>query len=629
MDTYLIGKDIPSKQQAERMVFCDLINAMLHENLLGFLEKGFVSSEWIGASGSELYTLDEGERYFYLTLDDNRTLMFRVYRQRFIQAYKISRLPVVLLIKQEGGLISPQELDPVEFMRVFADSLSEEERTASLPNLHDFLDELRDSIQHTQLSQLAMLEHHERHNEYESPVLQVERFSALRDRPFHPTSRAKRGWNNDEYQQYSPEFGNSFGLDWIAVRHDHIQASTVQDVAAFILNDSEREKLRLAAENAGIDEERYLLLPVHPWQMEYILPSFYQTEMAQKIFVPILRGLGDFRATSSVRALAVPGNGKYHVKVPIGIYSLGALRVLPPRYLHNGEKGQALLQQLIEKESLLHNRLHLCNESNWWGFYEPDGDPFDDKPGHLACLIREYPCDLLEDKEVDLITMSALAVLDHNRENPVFAGWLAKRFGKQIGEAQVLALFREIAQVFIETALSCFRYGIMPEIHGQNVMLLLRNERISGLLLRDHDTIRLHLPWLEREGLADPAYIVKPGTPNSLINETPAQLLSYFQTLGVQVNLYAIVDALSTSYSIKETLFWQEIKSVIHECLTQIDFPSSVRDVLQQQLLQSETWPTRLLLTPLLKRTGSGGGSMPAGVGKTKNPLHQVGIEDE
>jgi staphyloferrin B synthase len=618
MDTY----------RAENMVFCDLINAMLHENLLGFREKGIVSATWMNASGSEWYTLDEGESYFYFPLDEQRTVMFRVSPQRFIQAYKISRLPVVLLTEREGSLIS-QELHPVEFMRIFADSVSEEERTASMPNVHDFLDELRDSILHTELSLRAMREHPAKRNEYDSPLLQVERLSALRDRPFHPTSRAKRGWNHDEYQRYSPEFGRSFGLDWIAVRRDHIQASTGQDAATFILNESERETLHLAAKHAGIDEGNYLLLPVHPWQMEHMLPSLYQAEMVQKICVPVIRGLGAFRATSSVRALAAPGNGKYHVKVPIGIYSLGALRVLPPRYLRNGEKGQALLKQMIEKNALLHNRLRVCDESIWWGFYEPDGDPFDDKPGHLACLIREYPSDLLEDKQVDLVPMSALAVLDHNGENPVFAQWVTKRFGVQTGKTQVLALFREIAQVFIETTLTCFRYGIMPEVHGQNVLVIVRDERVCGLLLRDHDTIRVHLPWLEREGLADPSYVVKPGTPNSLINETPAQLLSYFQTLGVQVNLYAIVDALSSSYAIEEALFWQEIKSVIGMCLSKLDFPSSVRDVLQQQLVDSETWPTRLLLTPLLKRTGSGGGSMPAGFGTTKNPLKCVGADDE
>ncbi|WP_410513165.1 IucA/IucC family protein [Paenibacillus sp. BR2-3] len=634
MNTYLIGSNTSSEikqtleEQAERMVFCDLINAMFHENLLGFLQKGTVSTERLDVSGCELYTLEEGESYFYFPVDDKRQVMFRVHQQRFIQTYKISRLPVVLLINKEESVMA-QGLHPIPFMRIFADSLSEEERNDSLPNLPDFLDELKDSIEQTFISLEAMLAYDRKPNDSESSVQQIERFSALRDRPFHPTSRAKRGWNNDEYRQYSPEYGSSFGLDWLAVRRDCIKASTPEDIASFILNDFELETLHLAANQAGVDNDRYILLPVHPWQMDHVVPSIYQEEMAQGICIPVIRGLGDFKATSSVRALSASGDGKFHVKVPIGIYSLGALRVLPPRYLHNGEKGQRLLQQVMKREPLLDDRLRLCSESNWWGFYEPDGDPFHDKPGHLACLIREYPYDLLKDKGVELITMSALAVVDQKKQNPIFAQMGANRFGKHMGDTQVLELFREIAHVFIETTLTCFRYGIMPEVHGQNVILILRNGRVSGLLLRDHDTIRLHLPWLESEGLADPQYIVKPGTPNSLVNETPEQLLSYFQTLGVQVNLYAIMDALSTAYSMDEALFWQEIKRVIHTCISDIDFPSSVRNVIEQQLLDSETWPTRLLLTPLLKRTGSGGGSMPAGVGQTQNPLQSLGVEDE
>ncbi|MCG6197547.1 hypothetical protein H1215_10240, partial [Anoxybacillus sp. LAT_38] len=102
----------------------------------------------------------------------------------FLQAYKISRLPVVLLTEREGSLTA-QELHPAEFMRVVADSVSEAERAAALPTVHDFLDELSDAVRHTELSLAAMREHAIKRNEYDSLLLQMERFSALRDRPFH------------------------------------------------------------------------------------------------------------------------------------------------------------------------------------------------------------------------------------------------------------------------------------------------------------------------------------------------------------------------------------------------------------------------------------------------------------
>lgn len=627
MEADLLEKEHPLLHRAEQLVFCDLINALLQENLAGLLDRARIERTWPGPAAHECSELGEGEQYLRLPLGDERSLVVRVKAAPFIQPYKLSRLPAVLVDQRANSV---QELTPISFMQRFADALSAVERQASMPNLQDFQQELRDSIRHTALSMQAStsLEQSEQKSD-DAALLQAERFSAMRDRPFHPTSRAKRGWSDEDYRTYSAEYGRAFGLDWLAVRRDYVQASTAQDVADFILDEAEKARLRQAVREAGIDEQRYLLMPVHPWQTDHVLPAFYREELAQCICVPVVRGLGAFRPTSSVRALVPAGRQRYHVKVPIGIYSLGALRLLPPRYLYNGAKGQQLLVSVAEKDERLRQRLRLCDETNWWGYHDAAADPFADKPGHLACLIREYPADLLRDDAVQLIPMSGLAVVDPQGKNPVFAAWLRARYGEDAGVAEVLQLFREICHMLIDTSLRLFCYGIMPEIHGQNVLLIVRDHQTTGLLLRDHDTIRLHLPWLAAAGLQEPAYRIKPGTPNSLINETPEKLLSYFQTLGVQVNLYAIADALMTAYAIEEAAFWRVIMSVVRESLGEEGLPEQARDVWKTQLLEADTWPIRLLLTPLLQRTDSGGGSMPAGVGSTSNPLRQLEAADE
>ncbi|MFC4766598.1 IucA/IucC family protein [Effusibacillus consociatus] len=629
MQTELIGTSAPGadlekfRKQATESVMHDLVNALVHENLLGITEKAVLIPNLGDMLPVQEFELASDELYCCLELDNNRFVMFRVRRQRFIQPFKLSRLPVLLATNSPEGPVQ-EDLGPIELIRVLAEGASEEQRAALLPNLSDFLTELGDAIEHTALSleaAHAFIEEMDSLAESSSSLLPMERLSSLRDRPFHPTSRAKRGWNSNEYRQFSPEFGREFGLDWVAVRRDHIvKGKNTDDVASLILTESELNQLEAAMAGVGLESKDYAVLPVHPWQMKHVLRSLYKAEMEQGICIPLISGLGRFAATSSVRALSPKHGGRFHIKVPIAIYSLAALRILPPRYLNNGEKGQRLLQQVIEREPLLQKRLHLCSEKFWWGFHDPKGDPFEDKPGHLSCLVREYPEYLLDDKNVELVAMSALAVMDERGTIPAFSRLLAARSGT-VNRDSVLNLFGEICRQFIETALICFRFGIMPEIHGQNVMLTVRNGSITGLLLRDHDTIRLYLPWLEREGLTDPGYVVKPGTPNSLINETPEALLSYFQTLGIQVNLYAITDVLSKAYSIEETAFWQTIRTVIQSCLADLNLPEAVRDVMQTQLLLSPIWPTRLLLAPLLKRLGTGGGSMPAGVGQTRNPL--------
>ncbi|ASS74023.1 hypothetical protein CIG75_02855 [Tumebacillus algifaecis] len=610
-------------QVASDMVLEDLVNAVLQENLLGIVERAaFVEQlpdAWVDAWG-EVGSFDRSdafaERYLVVTLGQRGILAMRVRPQRFLQQYKLSRLPIIL-VGEDGA----QQLDPLQFMQELAQLASAEERAEVLPNLDGFLAELQDSVEHTALS----LEAGERFRARAShSLLEMEQLSALRDRPFHPTARAKRGFSNEQYRAYSSEFGRAFELVWLALHRDYVQKGerAAAEIADFALTEQEKGRLYRAMEQKGLSAQEYLAIPVHPWQMEVVLPQVYAEEFKSGVLVELGVSTGRFVATSSLRALSREEGGDLHVKVPIGIYSLAALRILPLRYLHNAEQAQGVLQQVIEADPLLSNRLQLCDESQWWGFHNPEEDAFADKPGHLACLIRQYPARLLEDEQLQLLSMSSLAVFDRQGRMPALESVLAVRGGDMAAEA--LQLFGEIADFFIATVVQCFRYGMMPEVHGQNVVLSFRDGRVEGMLLRDHDTIRLYLPWLEREGFADPGYVVMPGTPNSLQNRSPEALISYFQTLGLQVNLYAIADAIARTYGVAEAKLWAEMRRAVESSLQQ-QLPADVKAVLEATLLQQATWPTRTLIAPLLRRVGSGGGSMPAGVGETANPLLEAG----
>src|SRR5690606_3533363 len=131
--------------------------------------------------------------------------------------------------------------------------------------------------------------------------------------------------------------------------------------------------------------------------------------------------------------------------------------------------------------------------------------------------------------------------------------------------------FEELCAVIVELSLRCFRLGVMPELHGQNVLLVVRAGRVEGLLLRDHDTLRTHAPWLEAHGLQEPAYVLKPGTSNTLTLETPEALLGYFQTLAVQVNLYSIAEALSRSHGVELEAAWRGLRDAIAGCTQHLE----------------------------------------------------------
>ncbi|MEI7025536.1 IucA/IucC family protein [Paenibacillus sp. y28] len=460
-------------------------------------------------------------------------------------------------------------------------------------------------------------------------LIELERIAAFRDRPFHPAAKAKGGWTQADYAAYSAESGRTITLQWVAVRRSCLLEGKADGgraaldntgPAQLLLSPVERQSVEQAMARQGLSAEQYMALPVHPWQLSAVLPQMLPKELASGVCVPLELETGHFLSTSSARSLAPLDGGPVHVKLPLGIVSLGAVRYLPAVHMMNGDRGQRLLEQARQTDPVLKERLLLCDESNWWAYLPEGGDLFDDPPRHLSALVRQYPAQLFGKADAGLIPMSALAARDPVQGAHVFEALLAQR-GQTVSEETVLGLFGEVCREFFHISLRLFRLGVMPEIHGQNAVLIMKQGRISGMLLRDHDSVRLHLPWMVQHGLADPCYKMKPGYPNSLYNETPQKLLFYVQTLGIQVNLYAILETVAGRYGLTEQRLWHILKERLLQAVELADLPQGVRAIVEQSLLHEPRWPWKNIMKPLLEQQGSPSGSMPSGFGEAVNPF--------
>jgi siderophore synthetase component len=160
----------------------------------------------------------------------------------------------------------------------------------------------------------------------------------------------------------------------------------------------------------------------------------------------------------------------------------------------------------------------------------------------------------------------------------------------------------------------------VPEIHGQNCCLVLHDNRVCGMLFRDHDSVRLHQPYLDKHGIGDPGYHIRPGYSNSLYNETLQKLIFYVQSLGTQVNLASIMEALSAAYGLHEQLLWDITEAKLREALQNIDIPEADRAILHDVLFERDEWPLKLFIRPLLEADGVPG-AMPSGKGAGYNPF--------
>ncbi len=450
-------------------------------------------------------------------------------------------------------------------------------------------------------------------------LIHWEALTCLRDRPFHPLARAK-AWGNEpglDAPDYHAESGLPLQLDWVALRRNALrssrpQHSPEQPIASALLNPDAFSELRARAQAAGTDDS-YLWFPLHPWQRRQ-LSGIHWIDLG---------GLGDAWPTASLRSMAVanaPARQPLHLKVSLDVQALGARRTLPARYLHNGVLAQTCLAQVLARDHWLARHLLLCDERDWWALRQHD--TLIGESGELACLLRRYPGpDQLPDGGW-LLPMAACAVVTSD-------GDLAALRVLGAGDAQeAWNAFRCIARLLLEASLRCFVHGVMPELHGQNVLLVVAVEGsepgLHGLVLRDHDTLRVCPALLAEAGVPLPDYAIDRSTPNTLVLDTPESLLAYLQTLGIGVNLYAIAAAIGSAFASDENIGWCIVREEIEALLR--DGPlarAPAAAIAANALLEAGTWPFKQILAPLLARESIGTG-MPSAMGSLANPLRRT-----
>ncbi|WP_139320454.1 IucA/IucC family protein [Saccharomonospora sp. CUA-673] len=364
-----------------------------------------------------------------------------------------------------------------------------------------------------------------------------ESVAAQRGRPFHPTARAVVGWTVDELTSYGR---GTFGLDWLAVRTEALR---------FGSGDWNTDTVPDMPTDARPGET---LVPVHPWQLDHVLATEFAADVDSGIVRVHRRDTGRWRATSSIRTLAPDeGGSSRHLKLPLGVNTLGSQRLLPPRYLDNGERGERLLRTVVEQDPNLADLVLVADETTWCGWNGDPADPADpyaDRPGHLAAQVRSYPPGA--DRAVP---MAALAAVDWHTAYPV----------------DPVPFFRTLSGDFCAMAVGFLAHGILPEVHGQNVLRAGRR-----FVLRDHDTVRYCPTQLSTP---DPQYRVKPGARQSLRIDAPAELTGYLQTLGFQVNLYGIIDALTRAHGVSERLLWTALREALEVALDRYAPANSAR----------------------------------------------------
>lgn len=499
-----------------------------------------------------------------------------------------------------------------------------------------------------------------------------EALCCLRDRPFHPLSHAKQGWSQTDESHYGCFAEKAVQLNWVGVpKSQRLNSADVmfesdkgyqpiEDIARLILSAQHYSALQQALEKNGLDPLHYCAMPVHPWQWRWLNEAQQRQARPWLTHCVVLRAedgrrltVGEGVATASLRSLILKGQAHRHLKLSCSVVALGATRTQPARYLQNGVYAQQVLHTLCARDSWLEKHLWLCDERDWGVLassaeVKPDGwqrtdhewitKSWQDETGEISYLLRVFPESLINDHQVALVPMAACAVLSSDTVAVAWDWLLAHSKEADTSSEAALALFKQVTDVIVQLGMRCFRYGVMPEIHGQNVLLVFRAGVLQGVLLRDHDTLRICPEIMRDQHLTPPRYLINRRSPNTLVLSEAHELFSYMQTLALQVNLYSIAAVLAQAYAIDESCFWRIIDNSLYQHLDVFDDVPALANIVVS-CLQSKKWPFKQLLTPLLaNKTDSSATSrdsavkclavntgMPSATGLIDNPLLRWG----
>lgn len=429
-----------------------------------------------------------------------------------------------------------------------------------------------------------------------SPLMTSEWLSLVADRPFHPFAHSKGELAPLTTQKEIQVYWWAFKKDDVI---NHMESIPYKEL---LLPESEENHIK---EKMAKLSDDYISLPLLESQHRYLK---FEENQYEGIDLSHATTMGS--PTSSLRTLIHNTNPNLHLKLSTNAKTLGAIRSMPSRYLMNGHTAYQFLNKVINEIPLLKNRLFLSNETHWWVLGKQE--PIVKNLGAIGCQVRHLP-DFCQDKNVTPITMSALSCT-------YIDPW------ETLGvKGDKWSLLKDLSIHFIQTFLTLWSKGIMPECHGQNTIVCYENNQFKCFILRDHDTLRICTPTIKESGFTSPMYTIDTSTPNNLIFSKNEDLLNYFITLGIQINLYPIALATLKYTDRTESNFWEMVQDILYDFVETQPISEQTKSQIQTNLFDNKTWPFKQLLMPLLAQESDSTG-MPSKIGTTPNPYHSLSI---
>lgn len=246
---------------------------------------------------------------------------------------------------------------------------------------------------------------------------------------------------------------------------------------------SETGKVGEIGSDAG---DRYVFIPVHPWQWEHQLESVYARQLMDGDIVYLGPSSSPYRAQQSIRSLSNRVNPEApYIKLALSITNTSSTRILAQHTTQNAPLISDWLNELVREDELLQQaQFGILKEIMGLSFrYEQlPATQYGRAYGTLGAIWRENVSVHLKQGETAW-PLNALMLVQP--DGVPFIQDAVERHGV---EKWSEALVRTVTLPIIHLL---YAHGIALESHAQNIILVLEDDSPKRIIIKDlHDGVR-------------------------------------------------------------------------------------------------------------------------------------------
>lgn len=381
----------------------------------------------------------------------------------------------------------------------------------------------------------------------------------------HPGTKTKLGMEPDAVWNYSPECKGELELSFVAIHQDAASWSTGQNNSSnpndilFESYPNLKEWMDRLFAHKGLNPQKFVVVPVHPWQMEMAIPTIYQKEITEGIVVPIERFSVKCYATSSFRTVVPQGEGKNRklaFKVAVNSQMTSTIRSISPQTAMNAAKFTSLIREVMNRESELSPFfVPVCEVA---GLYFKSSDPL--KSRNLTTVFREDVQSFVQENQLAIVASTLYS------ESPITGKTileeLVRTYAKKVKEPNLsqaaASFFEEYATLLLKGVLTLMvKYGIGIEGHMQNCIPVFQDGRPIRILFRDWGGARILKQRLEAEGIV-PEFEIGSVTLTEQLSEMQNKV---FYTV-FQNHIGEIIEQICKAFGNAEKSLWKSVHSI-------------------------------------------------------------------